>query len=340
MDVNSEDTGRRPGEKRMEIYCEDSQSQVSNDPQLERNESKTFRVVLLTATMMAVEILAGLFTGSMALLADGWHMASHATALGIALLAYRLARRQDLNRKFTFGAGKLIPLGGYTSAVVLAMIAFLMAFESIQRLLHPVTVQFNQAIGVACAGLLVNVVSALLLSEDHSHGHEEEEHSLGQGEDHGHPQEHQNHNGHGHGHVHDLNLRSAFIHVVADAFTSVLAITALVSGKLLNQPRLDAAMGIIGSGVILSWAYQLVRQTGWELLDGHSKRVDLGRLRSAVEKDGAQLVDLHVWRIAPKAVACELVVAASHPKGPNHYRDLLKKEFQIQHVIVEETPQS
>jgi cation diffusion facilitator family transporter len=301
----------------VEIYCEDSQSQISNDPLLKRNESKTFRVVLLTSTMMVVEILAGFFTGSMALLADGWHMASHATALGIALIAYRLARRPGLNRKFTFGAGKLIPLGGYTSAVVLAMIAFLMAFESIQRLLHPISVQFNQAIGVACAGLAVNVMSALLLSEDHSHEDEED-------------------HGHSHGHVHDLNLRSAFIHVVADAFTSVLAITALVSGKLLNQPRLDAAMGIIGSGVILSWAYQLVRQTGWELLDGHSKRVDLEKLRSTIERDGTRLVDLHVWRIAPKAVACELVLTTSNPKGSKHYRDLLKKEFQIQHTIIEE----
>src|SRR5579859_2106200 len=250
-------------------------------------------------------------------------MASHATALGIALLAYRLARHPSLNRRFTFGAGKLIPLGGYTSAVVLAMIAFLMAFESVQRLFHPVAVQFDQAIGVACAGLIVNVVSALLLSEDHSH------------EENGHP-DHDHGHFHSDGHVHDLNLRSAFIHVVADAFTSVLAITALVSGKLLHQPRLDAMMGIIGAGVILSWAYQLVRQTGWELLDGHSKRVDLEGLRSAVEKDGARLLDLHVWRIAPKAVACELVVAAHHPKGSRHYRDLLNKEFNIQHSIIEE----
>lgn len=324
----------------MDFYCEDSQSQVSDDPLLKRNEAKTFRVVLLTSTMMAVEILAGLLTGSMALLADGWHMASHATALGIALLAYRLARHPELNRKFTFGAGKLIPLGGYTSAVVLAMIAFLMAFESIQRLLHPVEVRFNQAIGVACAGLLVNVLSALLLSEDHSHGEENHHHDHEHHDDHEHDHPHDHGHGHSHdhtpGHVHDLNLRSAFIHVVADAFTSVLAITALVSGKLLHQPRLDAVMGIIGAGVILSWAYQLVRQTGWELLDGHSKRVDMERLRSEVEKDGARLVDLHVWRIAPKAVACELVVAASNPKGSRHYRDLLKKEFQIQHVIVEE----
>lgn len=309
----------------MDLYCEDSQSQVSDDPLLKRNESKTFRVVLLTSTMMAVEILAGFFTGSMALLADGWHMASHATALGIALIAYRLARHPSLNRRFSFGAGKLIPLGGYTSAVVLAMIAFLMAFESVQRLLHPIAVQFNQAIAVACAGLVVNVVSALLLNEDHDHAeHGEEGHVQSQGQ--------------AHGHVHDLNLRSAFIHVVADAFTSVLAITALVSGKLLHQPRLDAVMGIIGAGVILSWAYQLVRQTGWELLDGHSKRINLERLSATVEKDGARLVDLHVWRIAPKAVACELVVAASNPKGSKHYRDLLKKEFQIQHVIVEERP--
>lgn len=311
---------------KMKLYCKESQTSVLEDPLLKRNESKTLRVVVLTSTMMVTEILAGLFTGSMALLADGWHMASHATALGIALIAYRLARRPSLNRKFSFGAGKLIPLGGFTSAVVLAMIAFLMAFESIQRLLHPIAVQFNQAIGVACAGLVVNVVSALLLNEDHDH--EEEDHDHAQA--HGHPHHHV------HGHVHDLNLRSAFIHVVADAFTSVLAITALVSGKLLHQPRLDAVMGIIGSGVILSWAYQLIRQTGWELLDGHSKRVDLELLRSAVERDGARLVDLHVWRIAPKAVACELVLATSNPKGANHYRELLKNEFQIQHVIIEE----
>ena len=301
----------------MELYCKESQTQVSDDPLLKRNESKTLKVVLLTSTMMVTEIIVGTLTGSMALLADGWHMASHATALGIALVAYRLARRPSLSRHFSFGAGKLIPLGGYTSAVVLAMIAFLMAFESIRRLLHPVSIQFNQAIAVACVGLTVNIVSALLLDEDHDH---EEKH------DHEHP----------HGHVHDLNLRSAFIHVIADAFTSVLAITALVLGKLFHAVWLDAMMGITGSGVILSWAYQLCRQTGWELLDGHSKRIDREKLRSAIEGKGVKIMDFHVWRIAPKAVACELVLTTPEPKGSLYYRELLNREFEIQHAIIEE----
>ncbi len=299
----------------MDLYCKESQNQVSEDPLLKRNESKTLKVVLLTSTMMVTEIIVGTLAGSMALLADGWHMASHATALGIALVAYRLARRPSLSRHFSFGAGKLIPLGGYTSAVVLAMIAFLMAFESVRRLLHPVSIQFNQAIAVACVGLTVNIASALLLDEDHDH---EEKHD------------------HAHGHVHDLNLRSAFIHVIADAFTSVLAITALVLGKFFHAVWLDAMMGIIGSGVILSWAYQLCRQTGWELLDGHSKRIDREKLRSAIEGQGVKIVDFHVWRIAPKAVACELVLATPEPRGSLYYRELLNREFEIQHAIIEE----
>ncbi len=300
----------------MEIYCAESQSQVADDPLLKRNESKTLRVVLLTSAMMAVEITAGILTGSMALLADGWHMASHAAALGIAFTAYRLARDPALSQKFSFGAGKLIPLGGYTSAVVLTMIAILMTTESVRRLLHPVSIQFNQAIAVACAGLLVNIISALLLGREHS---DEDDHKEQPD-----------------GHVHDLNHRSAFIHVIADAFTSVLAISALVLGKIFQLSWLDALVGIIGSGVILSWAYQLCRQTGWELLDGHSKRVDLLKLRTAIENQDVKILDFHVWRIAPRAVACELVVSTSDPKGGAYYRELLSREFNIQHAIIEE----
>jgi len=265
--------------------------------------------------MMAVEIAAGYMTSSMALLADGWHMASHAGALTISLVAYKLAKSGHLSQKFSFGAGKFIPLGGYTSAIVLALVAVLMIVSSTSRLFSPVQIQFNEAIIVAVVGLVVNIVCALLLTEKHHH-HE--------------------HHTHQEGYTHDHNLKSAYIHVLADALTSVFAIVALTLGKYYDAIWLDPFMGIVGAGVILRWAYFLCKETAWELLDGHAKSINHEKIKSLIETDGVEVSDLHVWRIAPNAHACEMVITCTLPKGTDHYRKLIRENFSFGHLIIEE----
>jgi len=300
-----------------------SHNYLLDDEDIEKNEKKTFIVVVLTSIMMVFEIVTGYLTGSMALLADGWHMASHAGALSISLVAYRLAKSGKMNEMFSFGAGKFIPLGGYTSAIALALIAILMAFEYIQRLITPQSIKFSEAIIVAIIGLAVNVISAFILSgHHHHHGHNEH--------DHGHDKSHK--------HVHDHNLRSAYIHVIADAFTSVLAIFALAIGMWNNAVWLDSLMGIVGSIVILKWAYNLCRDAGWELLDGQAKSINTEKIKEAIEGETTIVADLHVWRIAPKAIACELVVLTKTNRGVAYYRTLLTEKFGMKHIIVEERP--
>ena len=225
---------------------------VIQDSKIGSNEKKTIFVVILTFITMIVEVFYGYITGSMALLADGWHMASHVGALGISVIAYRLARSKKLNDKFSFGAGKLIPLGGYTSALMLGLVAVFMAVESFERFLNPTTINFTTAISVSVVGLVVNLLSAGLLWDSHGHDHHHHDH-----ED----------------HVHDHNHKSALIHVIADAFTSVLAIVALITGKYFGWNWADPIMGIVGSVVILKWAYGLCKATIWELLDGNSRLI-------------------------------------------------------------------
>ena len=340
----------------MDIYCKDSHDHMKADLQLQKNEKKTFWVLIITSVMMVAEITAGYFTNSMALFADGWHMASHAGALMIAFLAYRLATHPSMSKHFSFGTGKLIPLGGYTSAIVLTMIAILMVIESVQRLLDPKAINFDEAIAVACLGLVVNIVSAVILNDQHSHhghSHGDQDHEHNESDHHDHSHEHEDdhaHHEHDHHHehahaksdhaptyvVHDLNLRSAFIHVIADAFVSVLAILALIVAKNFGYLWLDPTIGIVGSVVIFSWAFQLCKQTAFELLDGHSRVVDMHKLRNLVEVNGAQIIDFHVWRVAPNAISCELVVKSVQTRGSQYYRDLLQKTFNIQHVVIEE----
>lgn len=286
------------------------------DEQILTNARKSGWVLTLTAAMMIVEIIAGYFTHSMALLADGWHMASHAGAMLISILAYKLGRSTRLNKHLSFGAGKFIPLGGYTSALILAMIAVLMATESIQRIFQPQSIQFNEAIGIAVLGLLVNLLSAWIL-ESGDHQHQDDEHEHGD-------------------HHHDHNLRSAYIHVLADALTSVLAIFALIVGKFYGLTWIDPAMGIVGSLVILKWAYNLCRDTASELLDVHSKKIPPDHIRVLLKKKGIEVLDVHTWRIAPSAVACELVVGTSELRGGDYYRQLIGEHFQFKHLIVEE----
>jgi cation diffusion facilitator family transporter len=292
---------------------------LADDHQISSNQRKTTIVVVLTTIMMVVEIAAGYLTGSMALLADGWHMASHAGALSIALIAYRLAKSETMKKHFSFGPGKFIPLGGYTSAVALAIVAFLMIIESFFRLINPTDIQFSEAIAVAVVGLVVNVASALILSHDHGHGH---------GHDH--------HHGHGHEHHHDHNLRSAYIHVIADALTSVLAIIALTIGLFYNTIWLDPLMGIVGAVVILKWAYNLCKETGWELLDGHSKSIDHQKITQLIKDNDAHVLDFHSWKIAPGANACILSVETAERRGSIFYHDLVKENFHIHHLTIEE----
>ena len=279
------------------------------------------RVVVLTATMMVVEIVAGWMYGSMALLADGWHMSTHAAALGMTALAYSLSRRHAGDERFSFGAWKIEILGGFASAIVLAMVALYMAGESVWRLFQPHEIRYDQALAVAGLGLVVNLVCAVLLKGghgDHDHGHA-----------HG-------HGSHGHAHGHDLNLRSAYVHVVADAMTSVLAIVALTGGRQFGWSWLDPAMGIVGSGIVGVWAYGLIRDTSRVLLDREMDIPLVEEIREAVESHGdARIVDLHLIRVGRQRFACVLSVITRHASGPEEFKARLQEHEELVHVTVE-----
>ncbi len=282
-------------------------------------ERNTRRVLILTAAMMIAEIIFGLKFNSMALFADGLHMGTHVAAFLITVLAYFFARRHAADASFSFGTGKFGVLGAFTSAIVLGGIGLVMAGESIGRLIHPLPIQFNQAIVVACIGLAVNVVSALIL-KDEPHGHH-----------------HDHHHHDGHEHSHDLNLRSAYLHVIADAVTSLLAVAALLSGKFFGWYWMDAIMGLAGSAVIGQWAYSLVRQTTVILLDRVPASSDLPVvIREGIENDGDSLItDLHIWQVAVNKFAAIIRVVAHHPKAPEEYRQALKIHEELVHVTVE-----
>jgi cation diffusion facilitator family transporter len=282
-------------------------------PDFSHAERRTRIVIGITAAMMVVEIAVGLMSHSMALLADGWHMSTHVIAFLITAVAYYLARRHAGNARFSFGTGKIGVLGGFTSAVVLAIVAFLMAGESVHRLFAPLTIHFNEAIGIACLGLLVNLGCAVLLG---GHNHKSGDESA---------------------HHRDLNLRAAYLHVLADAFTSVLAILALTGGKFFGWAWLDPAIGIVGSGVVFSWAYSLVRDTSGILLDRTPPSSDLpDQIRRAVESDGDSLVtDLHVWQVGIGKFAAMVSVMAHQPKSSDSYRELLREHDELVHVTIE-----
>ena len=282
-------------------------------PDFSHAERRTRIVIGVTAAMMVVEIAAGLMSHSMALLADGWHMSTHVLAFLITAAAYYFARTQAGNARFSFGTGKIGVLGGFTSAVVLSIVAFLMAGESVHRLFVPLEIHFNEAIGIACVGLLVNLGCAVLLADRH---HE---------------------SGHGSAHDHDLNLRAAYLHVLADAFTSVLAITALTGGKFFGWAWLDPVVGVVGSGVVFSWAYALLRDTAGILLDRTPASSDLpDEIRRAVESDGDSLVtDLHVWQVGLGKYAAIISVVAHESKSCESYRALLRGHHELVHVTIE-----
>jgi cation diffusion facilitator family transporter len=257
----------------------------------------------------------------MALLADGWHMGTHAAALGITAFAYSYARRHADDPSYSFGTGKVGVLGGFASAVALGIVALLMAAESVHRLISPQTIHFNQAIAVAVVGLAVNLVSAILLQGHHDHGHDHHAH------------------GHGHTHRHDHNLRAAYLHVVADAFTSVLAIVALSFGKAFGWVWLDSVMGIVGAVVITRWSVQLLRDTSQILLDSGVHPGTVDRIRTAIEADADNRVaDLHIWQLSGHHVAAVVSVVTHYPQEPSHYKRLLADVAELSHVTVEVNP--
>ncbi|WP_454627615.1 CDF family Co(II)/Ni(II) efflux transporter DmeF [Bradyrhizobium cenepequi] len=286
----------------------------------EHNERRTWFVVALTTVMMVGEIAAGWWSGSMALLADGWHMGTHAAALGIAGLAYLFARRQAGNVHFSFGTGKFGDLAAFASAIILAMIAVQVAWESVDRLLHPVSIAYGEAISVAVLGLAVNLASAWLLRDDHDHHH-------GHGHSHDHDDDHHHH--------HDNNLRAAYIHVMADAATSVLAIAALLVAMSAGWVWADPAVGIIGSAVIASWAYGLIKASGAILLDVSADKNLEAAIRGRLETEGDRVTDLHLWQVGPGHRAAVISVVSDHPLPPATYKRRLGGLHGLTHVTIE-----
>jgi cation diffusion facilitator family transporter len=282
-------------------------------------ERRTRLVIGITATMMLVEMVAGVAFNSMALLADGWHMSTHVAAFLITAFAYYFSRRHGADWRYSFGTGKMGVLGGFASAVLLCVVALLMAGESVHRFVVPVPIRFDQAIGVAVVGLLVNLVCAMLLKDDPGHRHD--------APGHGQPSHHH----------HDLNRRSAYVHVLADALTSVTAIVALVSGKFFGWSWLDPVMGMVGSAVVSVWAYGLVRDTSGILLDRTPEACDLPEeIRRAVENDGdSSIADLHVWQIAAGRFAAIVSVVAHDAKPAQVYREMLQAHEELVHVTIE-----
>lgn len=289
-------------------------------------ERRTLLVTGLTAAMMLLEIIAGYFLHSMALFADGWHMGTHVVALGISAFAYVYARRHADDPRFAFGPAKIGPLGGYTSALILAGVAIYIACEAAGRLLHPLPIRFNEAIAVASLGLGVNLLSAFLLRDEphhhHGHGHD----------DHHHHEEHD----HGHAHGKDLNLRAAYVHVLADAATSVAAIVALSLGKAFGWSWLDPFVGAVGALVVGQWAYSLIRDTGRVLLDREMDPAAVTEIRKAIESDGdSRVCDLHVLRVGLNEFAVVLSVVADEPRTPGDYKKRLRQHEELAHVTVE-----
>ena len=284
----------------------------------QQHERRAWFVVGLTTVMMVGEIAVGWLSGSMALLADGWHMATHAAALGIAGAAYLFARRQARNSRFAFGTGKFGDLAAFSSAIILGMIAAQIAYESVLRLIHPVPISYAEAIVVASLGLCVNLASAWMLRDSHDHHH-------------GHTHDHD----HDHHHQHDNNLRAAYVHVLADAATSVLAIAALTLAMLSGWAWADPAVGIVGSLVIASWAFGLIRDAGAVLLDVSFDRKLQSTIRSRLEAGEDRVTDLHLWQLGPGHCAALISLVSHEPLPPAAYKARLRDLKGLSHVTVE-----
>ena len=280
-------------------------------------EARTLIVIAITGTMMVVEIVTGFLFGSMALLADGLHMGSHAAALSINAFAYAYARRHARDARYSFGTGKVNALGGFSGAVLLAVFALLMAWESFGRLINPVEIIFNQAILVAVLGLVVNGISVFILGvEDGHHDHKDGQHS--------------------HPHHHDHNLKSAYLHVMADALTSVLAIVALLAAKYLGFIWMDPAMGVVGAILVGRWSFGLLRATSEVLLDQQGPKSIRRKIKACIEQDNdSQVADLHLWSIGPSVYAAVISVVAHAPETPDKYKARIPKNLGLAHIAIE-----
>lgn len=277
------------------------------------NKSKVKIVFWLTTVIMILEISAGIWSGSMALLADGWHMGTHSAAFLITIFAYSYAKKNANNKDFSFGTGKVNYLGGFASAVALAIVALMMGVESVHRLIEPQTIYFNEAIAVAIIGLIVNVASVFVLHDDHHH-HQE-------------------------GHGHDHNLKAAYFHVLADTLTSLLAIVALLAGKYFGWIWMDAVMGIVGAIVISRWSYGLIKESSQVLLDKSANTSTLTKTIDAVTVENGTIIrDIHIWKIASGHQAIILSIATKKPLEPNHYKQLIQQQLpDLAHITIEVT---
>jgi len=319
-------------------------------------ERRTWAVVTLTTVMMIAEIGGGVLFGSMALVADGLHMSTHVAALSIAALAYSIARRHITNDWFSFGTGKIGELAAFASAIILAMVALLIGYESVLRLINPVTIEYREAIPIALLGLTVNIVSAYLLHDhddhhhgghDHDHGDHDHDHDDDDDNDHhAHPHDHDHDDDDHHHHDHDrdrahhtdFNMRAAYIHVIADAVTSLLAISALAAAAYFDLPWLDPTAGFIGTVVIAAWSYSLIKSASAVLLDAVPSRARADLIRQRLEVDGDRVADFHLWRLGPGHLGVLAVMVSRNPQAPDHYKARLAGIRGLSHVNIEVNP--
>lgn len=300
-------------------------------------EKRTWSVVALTIVMMIAEIGGGVLFGSMALVADGLHMSTHVAALSIAAAAYSLARRHVGNDWFSFGTGKLGELAAFASAIILAMVALLIGYESVTRLISPVSIAYREAIPIAVLGLGVNLLSAFLL-HDHDHHDHGEQHVDHDHDDHDHDHHHDHDHAHDNAHNVDFNIRAAYVHVLADAVTSLLAISALVAASYLNLPWLDPVAGLIGTVVIAAWAYTLIRSASAVLLDAVPSRARADLIRQRLEIEGDRVADFHLWRLGPGHLGVLAVMVSENPRAPDYYKARLAGIEGLSHVNIEVNP--
>ena len=283
-------------------------------------ELRTIIVIVITATMMMVEITTGIIFGSMALLADGLHMASHSVALTINAFAYIYARRHAHDIKYSFGTGKVNALGGFTGAVLLAIFALMMVWESVERIIYPIGIAYNQAIFVAVLGLIVNGASVFILGHRHDHADADNSHE---------------HHGHEHHHHHDHNLRAAYLHVLADALTSLLAIVALLMAKYIGLIWMDPLMGIVGAILVSRWSLGLLRTTSTVLLDNQGPEHLRSKITQCIEDDDNRVTDLHLWSIGPNIYSVIISVVARTPQPPEYYKELIPSSLGLVHLTIE-----
>lgn len=311
------------------------------------NEQKTKWVTLITLVTMIIEIAVGYWSGSMALLADGWHMASHTLALFLSLVVYFLYRHPKFKSSFTFGGGKILSLGGYTSSILLLFIALSMIIESVERFYDNRAVHYPEAIAVAVLGLFVNLVCAFILHKsedeqtfvkpehDHAHCNHNKLSPGGHAHHHHHGHSHEHHHGYSQGHAHDHNHESAYVHILTDAMTSVLAILALLFGMWQGWTWLDPAVGVLGGVVVFKWSLGLIKQSGMDLLDAHDGSIDRDSLVKEIESDGSRVVDVHLWKLAPGQIGCELIIQKNLEQRSSDYRDRIQGKFHINHLVIE-----